>query len=142
MNWYLTFKVIHIVAVIAWMAGIFYLPRLFVYHAEAGPGTPQSETFKVMERRLLRGIMFPSMVLTWIGGIGVATAGAFWSDGWLSAKLVLVILLTGYHFWLARQSAAFTEDRNQVSAKTYRILNEIPVLVLIAIVILVVVKPF
>jgi protoporphyrinogen IX oxidase len=142
MNWYLTFKVIHIVAVIAWMAGIFYLPRLFVYHAEAGPGTSQSETFKVMERRLLRGIMLPSMILTWIGGIGVATAGGFWSDGWLSAKLVLVIFLTGYHFWLARQSRAFTEDRNQVPAKTYRILNEVPVLVLIAIVILVVVKPF
>ena len=142
MGWFATFKVIHIVAMVAWMAGIFYLPRLFVYHAEAGPGTPQSETFKVMERRLLRGIMTPSMVLTWLAGIGLATVGGFWSSGWLSAKLVFVILLTLYHFWLARQSRAFTEDRNQVPAKTYRILNEVPVLVLIAIVILVVVKPF
>jgi putative membrane protein len=142
MDWFLTFKVIHIVAMVAWMAGIFYLPRLFVYHAEAGPGTPQSETFKVMERRLLRGIMFPSMILTWLAGIGLATVAGLWLQGWLGAKLALVVLLTGYHFWLARQSRAFTADQNRVPARTYRILNEIPVLVLTAIVILVVVKPF
>jgi putative membrane protein len=135
-------KALHVIAVIAWMAGIFYLPRLFVYHAESAPGSDKSETFKVMERRLLRAIMNPAMIATWVFGLLVAFAGDWWAAPWLHAKLVLVLAMTGFHGWLARCRRDFEHDRNRYSARTYRIANELPTLVMILIVVLVVVKPF
>jgi putative membrane protein len=135
-------KALHVIAVIAWMAGIFYLPRLFVYHADAAPGSDKAETFKVMERRLLRAIMNPAMVATWILGILVAFAGSWWSSPWLHAKLVFVLVLSGFHGWLARCRGDFERDANRYSSRTYRIANEVPTLLLIVIVILAVVKPF
>jgi putative membrane protein len=139
---YLWMKAIHIMAVIAWMAGIFYLPRLFVYHASAKAGSETSETFKVMERRLYSAIMTPAMIATWLAGLALATSGHFWADGWLSAKLVLVIAMTVFHVWLGRRVRDFSADRNQLPARLYRLANELPTLLVIGIVILVVVKPF
>jgi putative membrane protein len=139
---YLWLKAFHIISVIAWMAGLFYLPRLFVYHAEAEKGSVQSETFKVMEGRLLRMIMNPAMILTWVFGISVATVGDFWSDGWLHAKLLLVLAMTGFHMWLAACRRRFAEDANRTPARTYRMANEVPTLLMIGIVILAVLKPF
>jgi putative membrane protein len=139
---YLWMKAIHIMAVIAWMAGIFYLPRLFVYHATAKTGSETSETFKVMERRLYSAIMTPAMIATWLAGLALATSGHFWADGWLSAKLVLVIAMTVFHVWLGRRVRDFSADRNQLPARLYRLANELPTLLVIGIVILVVVKPF
>jgi putative membrane protein len=139
---YLWMKAIHIMAVIAWMAGIFYLPRLFVYHASAKAGSETSETFKVMERRLYSAIMTPAMIATWLAGLALATSGHFWADRWLSAKLVLVIAMTVFHVWLGRRVRDFSADRNQLPARLYRLANELPTLLVIGIVILVVVKPF
>jgi putative membrane protein len=133
---------LHIIAVVSWMAGIFYLPRLFVYHADSETGSQQSETFKVMEERLLRIIMTPAMVVTWLSGLGLVWAGGWESARWLWAKLVLVAAMTAFHFWLAAQRRAFGEDRNRHASRVYRIANEIPTILLILIVILVVVKPF
>jgi putative membrane protein len=135
-------KALHVISVIAWMAGIFYLPRLFVYHAEAAPGSEKSETFKVMERRLLKAIMNPAMIATWVFGILVAFAGGWWTAPWLHAKLVLVLVMSGIHGWLARCQRDFAADRNSHPSRTYRIANELPTLLMILIVILVVVKPF
>ena len=135
-------KVAHLFAVIAWMAGIFYLPRLFVYHADAPIGSDRSETFKIMERRLLRGIMLPSMVLTWAAGLGLVWLGELWNTPWLLAKVAIVAALTGFHFWLAAKRRAFAEDRNTVSSRSFRIANELPTLALLAILVLVVVRPF
>jgi putative membrane protein len=135
-------KAFHIIAVIAWMAGIFYLPRLFVYHADSTPGSEQSETFKVMERRLLTAIMIPAMIATWLFGLTLAAAGDWWTAPWLHAKLLFVVALTAFHFWLATRVRAFANDANRTTARTYRILNELPTLLVIAIVILAVVKPF
>jgi putative membrane protein len=137
-------KVLHIVSVVAWMAGLLYLPRLFVYHADVAAGSETSETFKVMERRLLRGIMHPALALTYVFGILLAlTPGAVdWRAGWIHAKLALVLALTAMHYACARWRRDFAADRNRHDAKFYRIVNEVPTLILIAIVILVVVKPF
>jgi putative membrane protein len=135
-------KAFHVFAVIAWMAGIFYLPRLFVYHADAKPGSDKSETFKVMERRLQEAIMNPAMIATWVLGLLLAWGGNWWRDGWFEAKVVLVVLMTAFNFWLALRRREFAEDRNLYSVRAYRIANELPTLVVIAIVILVVVKPF
>ena len=134
----------HIISVVAWMAGLLYLPRLFVYHAGAPPGSPQSETFKSMERRLLRGIMNPAMIATYVFGLTLlATPGVVdWQRGWMPAKLALVLALTGYHMLLARWRRDFAADANRRPARFYRFVNEIPTLLLIGIVILVVVKPF
>ena len=139
---YLWFKAFHIIAVIAWMAGMLYLPRLFVYHCEVAPGSVQSETFKVMERRLLRAIINPAMVATWALGLWLAWDGGFFSDGWLHAKLLLVLVLSGVHGFLARCVRDFAGDRNVRPQRFYRILNEVPTVLMILIVILVVVKPF
>jgi putative membrane protein len=139
---YLWFKAFHIVAVIAWMAGMLYLPRLFVYHCEAAPGSVQSETFKVMERRLLRAIINPAMIATWALGLWLAWDAGFFSDGWLHAKLVLVVILSGVHGFLARCVHDFANDQNVRSQRFYRIINEVPTILMILIVILVVVKPF
>ena len=135
-------KAIHIIAVIAWMAGIFYLPRLFVYHADSAPGSEKSETFKVMERRLYSAIMTPAMITTWLAGLALTTSGHFWTAPWLMAKLVLVALLTWFHVWLGWRIRDFAENNNTRSSRTYRIVNELPTLLVIGIVILVVVRPF
>jgi putative membrane protein len=137
-------KAFHIIAIIAWMAGLLYLPRLFVYHAESTVGSEQSETFKVMERRLLRFITTPAMLAAWIFGLILAFSGLIdWSeDGWFHAKLILVIALSAYHGCLAMWTKAFALDRNTRSPRFYRIANEIPTLLMIGIVILVVVRPF
>lgn len=135
-------KALHIISVIAWMAGMLYLPRLYVYHAASTPGSEQSETFKVMERRLLRGIINPAMIATWIFGLLLATEGGWWSQGWLHAKLTLVILMQVAHAFLSRWRRAFAEDRNLHSQRFYRYVNEVPTLLMIGIVLLVVLKPF
>ncbi|MDG4884427.1 protoporphyrinogen oxidase HemJ [Mesorhizobium sp. WSM4884] len=135
-------KAIHVISVISWMAGMLYLPRLFVYHVEAEKGSVQSETFKVMERRLLRAIINPAMTLTWIFGLWLAWKGFGFQGGWLHAKILAVLLLSGLHGYLAGAVRKFAEDRNEKSARHWRIVNEIPTLLMIVIVILVVVKPF
>jgi putative membrane protein len=135
-------KAIHVVAVISWMAGMLYLPRLFVYHCEAEKGSVQSETFKVMERRLLRGIINPAMVVTWAFGLWLAWKGGWFSAGWLHAKLAAVVAMSAVHGYLSAAVRKFASDRNEKPARHWRIVNEIPTLLMIAIVILVVVKPF
>jgi len=135
-------KAIHVIAVISWMAGMLYLPRLFVYHAEAEKGSVQSETFKVMERRLLRGIINPAMILTWAFGLWLAWKGFGFQGGWLHAKIAAVVLMSAVHGYLAGAVRKFSEDRNEKPARHWRIVNEIPTLLMIVIVILVVVKPF
>jgi protoporphyrinogen IX oxidase len=139
---YLWIKAAHVVALIAWMAAMLYLPRLFVYHAEVGPGSPQSETFKVMERRLLKAIMTPAMIATWVFGLALAYEGGWFSAGWLHAKLAIVLGLSGLHGFLSATVKRFAADRNTHSPRFYRVLNEVPTLGLIAIVLLVVLKPF
>lgn len=140
-DWYPWLKALHVIAVIAWMAGLLYLPRLFVYHCGAAPGSEKSETFKIMERRLLRAIMNPAMIASWIFGLAVAWIGDFWSDGWFHAKTGLVILLTVAHMAMARWRRDFEDDKNTHSERFYRIANEAPTLLMIGIVILVIVKP-
>jgi len=135
-------KALHIIAVIAWMAGMLYLPRLFVYHCEAEIGSKQSETFKVMERRLMRAIINPAMIVTWLAGLYLAWSGHWFSSGWLHGKLALVILLSGVHGFVSRCRKDFEADRNRRSQKFFRIINELPTVLMIGIVILVVVKPF
>lgn len=135
-------KALHVIAVISWMAGMLYLPRLFVYHCDAEIGSKQSETFKVMERRLLKAIMNPAMILTWLVGLYLAFAGHWFSAGWLNAKLLLVIVLSAIHGFFSRCVRDFAADKNTRSQKFYRIINEVPTLLMILIVILVVVKPF
>ena len=135
-------KALHVIAVISWMAGLLYLPRLFVYHCRAEAGSAQSETFKVMERRLLRLIMNPAMIVVWITGPLLAWGQGMLHDRWLAAKFVLVVLLTGYHHALGLWRKAFAADANDHDERFYRLANEIPTLLMIGIVILVVVKPF
>jgi putative membrane protein len=139
---YLWLKAFHVIAVIAWMAGMLYLPRLFVYHCEAEAGSKQSETFKVMERRLLRAIINPAMIATWVLGLWLAFDGGFLKSGWLHGKLVLVLILSGLHGFLTRCVSDFAADRNVHSQKFYRVINEVPAVLMIGIVILVIVKPF
>ena len=137
-------KAFHVIAIIAWMAGLLYLPRLFVYHAESRKGSEQSETFKVMKRRVLRYITTPAMIASWILGLWLAFSGVIdWSkDGWFHAKLFLVLVLSAYHGLLAKWTKDFALDRNTRSPRFYRIANEIPTLLMILIVIFVVVRPF
>lgn len=143
MDWYLYLKALHVIAIIVWMAGLFYLPRLYVYHVDAAPGSEMSETFKVMEQRLLRIIMNPALIASWVlglilmfGYVDLATAG------WLHAKLLLVVVMSGFHGYLAKCRKDFAADRNSHSSRYYRLINEIPTLLLIFIVFLAVVKPF
>lgn len=137
-------KALHIISVIAWMAGLLYLPRLFVYHADADAGSELSETFKVMERRLLRAIMNPAMIATYLFGLAVLfTPGIVdWQAGWIYVKLALVALLTWHHHRQARWRKAFAEDRNELPARFFRMQNEVPTLLMIGIVLLVVARPF
>jgi protoporphyrinogen IX oxidase len=138
-NW---LKAFHVIAVIAWMAGMFYLPRLFVYHCAAPARSKLSETFKVMERRLLKIIINPAMLASWILGLWLAFSAGWFSSGWLWAKLLLVLALSGLHGFYARWVRDFARDQNQHTGKFYRIVNEVPTVLLIGIVILAVVKPF
>jgi protoporphyrinogen IX oxidase len=143
-------KAFHVIAVIAWMAGMLYLPRLFVYHCAAEKGSVQSETFKVMERRLLRAIINPAMIATWVLGLWLAWMGPdsrydwLWleSGWWLRLKIVLVLALSALHGLFARWVKAFAADSNRHSQRFFRIVNEIPTILMIVIVILAVVKPF
>ncbi len=140
---YLWIKALHIISAIAWMAGLLYLPRLFVYHTQALPGSDKSETFKIMERRLLRAIINPAMVLAFVfGGLIVAAGAIDWSQNWPWIKAAAVILMTGVHGFLARWRRFFAEDRNQHSEGFYRAINELPTLLMIVIVIMVIVKPW
>ena len=135
-------KALHILAVISWMAGMLYLPRLFVYHCDAAIGSVQSETFKIMENRLLKGIINPAMIVTWLAGLWLAWHGGYFAAHWMSAKFVLVVLMSGVHGFLSRTVRVFAMDKNQRPANYYRVLNEVPTVLMIGIVILVVVKPF
>jgi protoporphyrinogen IX oxidase len=135
-------KALHVIAIIAWMAGMLYLPRLFVYHADAPKGSDTSETFKVMERRLLKFIVNPSMILVFISGIALAFVTGYWQAGWLQAKFILVLGLAGLHGYFARCVRAFAEDANERPARFYRVLNEAPTVLMVVIVVLAVVKPF
>jgi putative membrane protein len=139
-------KALHVIAVVTWMAGLFYLPRLFVYHAErAAPGSEMSETFKVMELRLQKQIMRPAMIATWLfGTLLLLTPGVIsWkTDVWIYIKLATVLVLTWFHHWLIRRRKDFAADRNQTSGRTYRMMNELPTLALVIIVVMVIVRPF
>ena len=135
-------KALHVIVVISWMAGMLYLPRLFVYHADAPKGSALSETFKVMERRLLKGIVNPSMILVFLTGITMAFLTGYWQEPWLQAKFALVLGLAGLHGYFARCVRTFAADANDRSAQFYRVLNEVPAGLMILIVVLVVVKPF
>nr|CAD6601707.1 protoporphyrinogen oxidase HemJ [Rhizobium sp. TCK] len=135
-------KALHIIAVISWMAGLFYLPRLFIYHTDAEVGSAQSETFKVMERRLLKVIMNPAMMITWLLGLYLAWESFAFQGGWLHAKIALVVLLTVVHVMFSRAVRAFAADGPRRTPRYWRMMNEAPTVLMIAIVILVVVKPF
>ncbi len=141
---YLFVKALHLLSLISWMAGMLYLPRLFVYHVDAEVGGVQSETFKVMERRLLKAIMTPAMLATWIFGIWLLSFGTvdMGSDIWFHIKLTLVIAMTVIHMMVAKWRKDFEADRNTRTARFYRVMNEVPAVLMVAIVLLVVIKPF
>ena len=137
-------KAFHVIAMVAWMAGMFYLPRLFVYHCDMVPGSAESERFKVMEYRLLKQIINPAMIATWVfGGLLVLTPGVVdWSSGWWWVKFAAVLLMSGFHGAMSKWRRMFMEDRNTKTHKFYRIANEVPTLLLMIIVIMVIVLPF
>lgn len=135
-------KALHVIAVIAWMAALLYLPRLMVYHAGAEKGSAQSETFKLMERRLLRLIAEPAMGIVWLSGLYLVWSAGFYKAGWFIAKFMLVLAMSAMHGVFSRWVREFAEDRNARPARFYRIVNEVPTILLIGIVILVIVKPF
>jgi putative membrane protein len=141
-NLYLWIKALHIIAVMSWMAALLYMPRLFIYHTDAEIGSQQSETFKMMEQRLLKVIMNPAMMISWGLGLYLAWSVYGFQGGWLHAKLLFVVLLTGVHVMFSRSVRAFAENRNKRSARYWRLMNEAPTLLMIAIVIMAVVKPF
>lgn len=145
MEYYLLIKALHIISFTSWMAGMFYLPRLFAYHADAPKGSDMSETFKVMERRLLRIIINPAMIATFVFGVWLIVLtgyGAPGTGGWIHAKIVLVLVLAALHGYLARTRKKFMRDENTKPAKFYKILNEVPTLLFVGIVLLAVLKPF
>jgi putative membrane protein len=135
-------KALHVISVIAWMAGLLYLPRLFVYHVAAENGSDKAETFKIMERRLLRAIMTPAMLASWLFGLTLLYLGEAWREPWMVTKLVMVLAMTGLHMVFARWRKDFEADRNQRSARFFRVANELPTLLMIIIVILAIVQPF
>ena len=140
---YLWLKALHLIAVMSWMAGLLYLPRLFVYHAEAEIGSEKSETFKVMELRLLRYIMSPASIATWLfGGLMLWANPGLLEQGWMHTKLLCVVLMTGAHHAMMKWRKDFAADQNQKSTKYFRILNEIPTALMVIIIIMVVVQPF
>lgn len=139
---FLWVKAVHVIAIISWMAGMLYLPRLFIYHCEAEPGSQQSETFKVMERRLLQIIINPAMIVSWVLGLWLAWTAGYFTEGWFHAKLAFVLMLSAVHGYFSASVRAFAEDRNTKPARHWRIVNEVPTLLMMGIVILVIVKPF
>ena len=141
-NSILWIKALHVISVIAWMSGMFYLPRLFVYHTETEKGSAESERFKVMERRLLRAIINPSMIATWVFGLTLAYLTEAYKEHWLQMKFLAVIAMSGLHGYFAGRVKAFAQDRNDKPARFYRILNEVPPILMVFIVILVIVQPF
>lgn len=143
-DFYLPIKALHIISVIAWMAGMLYLPRLFVYHVDAAKGSEMSEIFKMMEEKLLRIIMTPAMLATWIFGLllSVMPNVDAWSSGWFHGKLLLLLGLTGVHGFFAKLRKDFAADRNERPARFFRIINEVPTVLMIGIVFLVILKPF
>jgi protoporphyrinogen IX oxidase len=141
-NFYPWLKALHVVAVMSWMAGMLYLPRLFVYHADAEIGSVQSETFKVMERRLLRAIINPAMIVTWVTGLWLAWRGFQLMGGWLHMKIFMVIMLSAAHGYFSASVRRFAQNKNQRPARHWRAMNEVPTALMIGIVIMVVVKPF
>ena len=143
MWWYDWIKALHVISVIAWMAGMMYLPRLFVYHADSAVGSDKSETFKLMERRLYRGITTPAMVATWVFGLIMVSQGLIdWHSVWPWVKAAMVLTLSGIHGFYGRLLRDFTNDRNTRPAKFFRQINEIPFLIAIVIVVMVIVRPF
>ncbi len=142
MTFYLWIKAVHILSVISWMAGMLYLPRLFVYHCGAAPGSELASTFETMERKLMRFIMLPAMILTWITGLTLAAEAGFFRAGWLHGKLALVILMSALHGYFSVTRKSFAAGTNQRSARFFRMINEGPTLLVIGIVLLVVLKPF
>lgn len=142
MDWALWLKALHIMAFAAWMAGMWYLPRLLVYHADVPVGSETAATFKVMERRLLKAIATPAMLVTLVTGVALATVQAQWTDGWLHGKLLLVLLMLACHGILARDVRRFAADERSRSARWYRVFNEAPTILFIGIVLLVILKPF
>ena len=142
-EYYLWIKAVHVMAVISWMAGLLYLPRMFDYHCGAEPGSHSAETFKTMERRLLRAIMTPAMIASWILGFALLVAEPSWfSQGWIHVKLVAVVIMTIGHMAMAKWRSDFAADRNRHSEKFYRFMNEAPAVLMVIIVIMVIVKPF
>ena len=143
MNYYLLFKSLHLISVISWMAGLLYLPRIFVYHVEKGNDKETSETFKIMERRLMFYIMYPAMILSWIFGIFLILLyeSEIYFQLWVQLKLLFVIGLTIYHFILGNYLKKFDTNSNNKSAKFFRIINEIPTVLLILIVFVIIYKP-
>ena len=135
-------KALHVIAIISWMAGMLYLPRLFIYHCDAEKGSQQSETFKVMEGRLLRVIMNPAMIVAWVLGLWLMWQAGFWKSGWMYAKLLSVLALSACHGYFSAAVRAFAEDRNTKPPRHWRLMNEVPTLLMIVIVVLVIVKPF
>jgi putative membrane protein len=139
---YLWLKALHIIAVISWMAALLYLPRLLVYHCSAQKGSIQSETFKIMERRLLKAIALPAMIVTWLAGLWLVYETGAWRSGWMHAKFVLVLALSAAHGMQAKWVREFAADENQRPERFYRLANEVPTILMIGIVVLAVVKPF
>ncbi|MBL4806587.1 MAG: protoporphyrinogen oxidase HemJ [Rhodobacteraceae bacterium] len=145
LDWHFWIKSLHVISVISWMAGMFYLPRLFVYHVERAPvGSEMSETFKIMERKLLRAIINPAMIATWIFGLCmVFTPGVIdWSLVWPWVKAAMVLLMSGFHGWLSARRREFAQDQNTRTGRTYRLANEVPTVLMLVIVVMVIVKPF
>ncbi|WP_417320840.1 protoporphyrinogen oxidase HemJ [Emcibacter sp.] len=141
-DYYEWFLVLHIISVISWMAGMFYLPRLFVYHCQVQTGSETSELFKVMERKLLRFIINPAMVASWIFGLALAFGMDRWSEPWFHAKFLLVLLMSGFHGFLSRWRKQFERDENSHTEGFYRKMNEVPTVLMILIVFLVIMRPF
>ena len=139
---YLWLKAAHVLAIISWMVGLLYLPRLFVYHVEAGTGSRQALTFETMERRLMRGIMLPAMIVVWVTGLWLAIQGGWFRAGWLHGKLLLVVILSGFHGYVSAERKRLAAGTSKRSSRDFRILNEVPTLLMIGIVVLVVLKPF
>lgn len=148
MDWLVPFyawiKALHIAAVISWMAGMFYLPRLFVYHAErADLGSELDQTFQVMEEKLLRVIMTPAMVVTWLAGLTLIAMGMFdWGSVWSWIKLAAVVAMSGFHGWLSARRKEFAVGANTRSGRAYRLANEVPTVLMLIIVVMVIVRPF
>ncbi len=135
-------KALHVISIIAWMAALLYLPRLFVYHTEAEIGSVQSETFKTMERRLLKAIATPAMIASWVFGLWSASWINAWAEWWFIIKIVLVIGLSAFHMMLAGHVRKFAVDENSHPQRYFRMINEVPTLIMIAVVVLVIIKPF